>query len=161
MIEFILTTLAEFGLIHSDYKHRKRVRRKERKDGVKRPIEKYLFQPSGLILISVLVISVLSSFLFFNYQKTNIYPDKTRNEIIEISNALNKWKNHYGYYPTDLKDITKGKPLRKEWTNDVWKNPYKYNVRENGNSFEIISAGSDREFNTNDDIKSDNIKIDK
>lgn len=156
MIELILSTLAEFGLIHSDYKHRKRVRKKERKDRVKRPVEKYGFQPSTLILLSVLIISVLSTVLFYNYNKTDVYPDKTRSEIIEISKALNKWKKHYGNYPTELNDITKGKPLRKQWINDSWKNPYEYNLKENGNSFEIISAGSDGEFYTKDDIKSKN-----
>ena len=41
MIEFILSTLAEFGLIREDYKHQKRISKKEKEDGIKRPIQKY------------------------------------------------------------------------------------------------------------------------
>jgi general secretion pathway protein G len=42
MIELILSTLAEFGLINQDYKHRKRISKKEKENGIKRPIKKYL-----------------------------------------------------------------------------------------------------------------------
>jgi general secretion pathway protein G len=41
MIELILSNLAEFGLIREDFKHQKRISKKEKEDGIKRPIQKY------------------------------------------------------------------------------------------------------------------------
>jgi hypothetical protein len=67
MIELILSTLAEFGLIREDYKHQKRITKKEKEDGIKRPIQKYFMQPSALMVIAVLVIGNLSAVLFFTY----------------------------------------------------------------------------------------------
>ena len=63
MIELILSILAEFGLIRQDYKHQKRISKKEREDGTKRP--------SALILIAVLIIGSISAILFFTYQRTS------------------------------------------------------------------------------------------
>ncbi len=68
MLELILSTLAEFGLIREDFKHRKRISKKEKEDGTKRPIQKYLLQPSSIMVISLLVVISISSFLFFGYQ---------------------------------------------------------------------------------------------
>lgn len=38
MLEIILSTLAEFGLIREDYKHRKKITKLEKEDGIKRPV---------------------------------------------------------------------------------------------------------------------------
>ncbi|MCB0447489.1 MAG: hypothetical protein KDD03_08250, partial [Gelidibacter sp.] len=65
MIELILSTLAEFGLIREDYKHQKRISKKEKEDGIKRPIQKYFMQPSALMFIAVLVVGSISAILFF------------------------------------------------------------------------------------------------
>ena len=84
MIELILSTLAEFGLIREDYKHRKRISKKEKEDGTKRPIGKYLLQPSSIILVTVLVVGSISAFLFFRYQRTSIFSERTKKEIAEM-----------------------------------------------------------------------------
>ncbi|WP_276166484.1 hypothetical protein [Zobellia alginiliquefaciens] len=67
MIKLILSTLAEFGLIREDYKHRKRISKKEKEDGVKRAIQKYFLQPSSIMVISFLVVGSISALLFFGY----------------------------------------------------------------------------------------------
>ena len=43
MIELILSTIAEFGLIREDYKHQIRISKKEKEDSIKRPIKNILF----------------------------------------------------------------------------------------------------------------------
>lgn len=43
MIELILSTLADFGLIQEDYKHKRRIGKKEELDGTKRPMQKVFF----------------------------------------------------------------------------------------------------------------------
>ena len=154
MIELILSILAEFGLIHQDYKHRKRISKKEKADGIKRPIEKYFLQPSSIIVISVLVIGSISSFLFFSYQRTFIFPEKTKKEIVEITQRMEKWKEKFGIYPNDLKELIGNNPMRQEWKTDSWNRPYQYSVTENGTVFLIVSAGSDGMFKTEDDISS-------
>ncbi|WP_405384117.1 type II secretion system protein GspG [Maribacter sp. LLG6340-A2] len=155
MIEFILSTLAEFGLIREDYKHRKRISKKEKEDGVKRPIQKYFLQPSSIMVISLLVVGSISAFLFFGYQRTSIYPDKTEKEIAEISERMENWNEKFGKYPTDLNELIGNSPLRQGWKKDAWDREYNFEVMENGKGFLITSAGSDGKFKTEDDIKSE------
>ncbi|MDO6471857.1 type II secretion system protein GspG [Maribacter sp. 1_MG-2023] len=155
MIELILSTLAEFGLIHEDYKHRKRISKKEKEDGVKRPIQKYFLQPSSIMVISLLLVGSISAFLFFGYQRTSIYPDKTEKEIAEISERMENWNEKFGKYPTDLNELIGNSPLRQDWKKDAWNREYEFKVTENGQRFLITSAGSDGKFKTEDDIKSE------
>ncbi|MEA1787730.1 type II secretion system protein GspG [Arenibacter sp. GZD96] len=154
MIELILSTLAEFGLIRVDYKHKKRISKKEKEDGIKRPIQKYFMQPSALMLIAVLVIGSLSAILFFTYQRTSVFPEKTEKEISEISERMESWNKKFGKYPMDLNELIGNSPLRQEWNKDAWNREYEFKITENGKGFLITSAGSDGKFKTEDDIKS-------
>ena len=153
MLELILSTLAEFGLIREDYIHRKRVNEKEKRDGSKRPIEKYLLQPSTLMVIGFSVFGIICIFLFIIYQKTTIYPSKTKKELIEISDRIVKWNDKFGKYPTNLNELIGINPMRVDWKQDSWNRPYKYEINENGKDFSVISAGPDGRFGTDDDIK--------
>ena len=155
MIGIILSTLAEFGLIREDYKHQKRINKKEKEDGIKRPIQKYFLQPSALMLIAVLVIGSLSAILFFTYQRTSVFPKKTKKEISEISDRMNNWNEKFGKYPTELNELIGNSPIRQDWKKDAWNREYKFTITENGKGFLITSAGSDGKFNTEDDIKSE------
>ena len=155
MIELILSTLAEFGLIREDYKHRKGISKKEKEDGTKSPIGKYLLQPSSIILVTVLVVGSISAFLLFRYQRTSIFPERTKKEIAEMTERMEKWNEKFGKYPTDLNEFIGNNPMRNEWKKDSWNRPYQYSVTENGKGFLIVSAGSDGKFKTKDDIKSE------
>ena len=154
MLELILSTLAEFGLIREDYKHQKRISTKEKEDGIKRPIQKYFLQPSALMLIAVLVIGSLSAVLFFTYQRTSVFAEKTKKEISEMSERLNNWNEKFGKYPTELNELIGNSPIRQDWKKDAWNRKYKFTLTENGKRFIITSAGSDGKFGTEDDIKS-------
>ncbi len=154
MIELILSTLAEFGLIREDYKHQKRISKKEKEDGIKRPIQKYFMQPSAIMVIAVLVIGSLSAILFFTYQRTSIFPEKTKKEIFEMSDRMENWNENLGQYPTDLNELIGNSPLRQDWKKDAWNREYEFTITENGKGFLITSAGSDGKFGTKDDIKS-------
>ncbi len=155
MIEIILSTLAEFGLIRKDYKHRKRISKQEKEDGIKRPIQKYFLQPSLIMLIVVLVIGSLSAFLFFSYQRTYIFPKKTKKEISEMSDRMKSLNENIGKYPTELNELIGNSPIKQSWKKDAWNRPYKYTITENGKGFLITSAGSDGKFGIEDDIKSE------
>lgn len=155
VLEFISTTFAEFALIYQDYKHRKRIRKREKEDGIKRPVQKYLFQPSAIAVMVVLGIGCISAVIFFTYQRMTFFPEKTKKEISEISERMEKWKVHYGAYPGQLNELIGNSPLQQDWSKDAWDRDYTYTVTGNGNGFLIVSAGSDGKFGTKDDIKSE------
>jgi len=155
MIDFILELLIDFGLLRSDIRHQKQISKKEREDGVKRPLHRFFLQPSSIVVILVFIIGSLAAFLFFNYQKTSIFPKKTKNEILEISDRIKKWNEKFGQYPKELNELIGKNPIRQDWIKDAWKKPYKYTVIKNGTGFLITSAGSDGQFGTQDDIKSE------
>ncbi|WP_164731586.1 type II secretion system protein GspG [Flagellimonas beolgyonensis] len=154
MIELILSTLAEFGLIREDFKHHRKISKMEKADGKKRPFQRYFLQPTSIMVISVLVIVTISAFIFYSYQRTSIFPKKTKREIAEITERMEKWKEKFGSYPRDLNELIGNNPLRQKWKMDSWNRPYQYAVTEDGKGFLIVSAGSDGKFETKDDIKS-------
>lgn len=155
MLELILSTLAEFGLIREDFKHHRKITKKEKEDGIKRPFQRYCLQPSSIMVISVLIITSISAFLFFSYQRKSIYPEKTKIEISEMSNRMENWKENLGKYPTELNELIGNSPLRQDWKKDAWNRKYKLMILENGKEFLITSVGSDGKFGTEDDIKSE------
>ena len=154
MIELILSTLAEFGLIREDFKHHRKISKMEKADGKKRPFQRYFLQPSSIMVISVLVIGSLSAILFFTYQRKSVFPEKTKQEISKMSNRMDNWKENLGKYPTELNELIGNSPLRQEWKKDAWNREYEFKIIENGNGYLITSAGSDGKFGTEDDIKS-------
>lgn len=155
MLELILSTLAEFGLIREDFKHHRKITKKEKEDGIKRPFQRYFLQPSSIMVISVLIITSISAFLFFSYQRKSIFPKKTEREISEMSDRMKNWKENLGKYPAELNELIGNSPLRQDWKKDAWNREYKLTISENGKEFLITSAGSDGKFGTEDDIKSE------
>ena len=155
MIELILSTLAEFGLIREDFKHHREISKMEKADGKKRTFQRYFLQPSSIMVISVLVVGSLSAILFFTYQRNSMFPEKTKQEISEMSKRMDNWKENLGKYPTELNELIGNSPLRQEWKKDAWNRKYEFKIIENGNGFLITSAGSDGKFGTEDDIKSE------
>lgn len=154
MIETILVILVDFGLIREDYLHQKRVSKKEKHDGKKRPIQKYLFQPSLIIFYILILLTGIGSALFSIYHRTTIIPKNTQNEILEISERIENYKETLGYYPKELNDLIRNNPLRQKWKTDCWNRPYSYIVTGNGNNFLITSLGPDGKLGTKDDIQS-------
>jgi hypothetical protein len=112
-------------------------------------------QPSALILIAILVIGSISAVLFFTYQRTSVFPEKTKKEISEMSDRMKNWNVNLGQYPTGLDELIGNSPLRQDWKKDAWNREYEFTITENGKGFLITSAGSDGKFGTDDDIKSE------
>jgi len=119
MIELLLSTLAEFGLIREDFKHHRKISKMEKADGKKRPFQRYFLQPSSIMVISVLVIGSLSAILFFTYQSKSVFPEKTKQEISEMSDRMDNWKENLGKYPTELNELIGNSPLRQDWKKDA------------------------------------------
>lgn len=154
MIEIILSALADFGLIREDDKHHKRIKEKEKKDGINRPFQKYILQPSSIMVIVLMLVGLTSAFLFFNYQRSSGFTNKTKKEITAMSERMEEWKEKYGYYPKDMNALIGKSPIRLEWKKDAWHTEYKFEINTNGQGFKISSAGPDKLFGTEDDIES-------
>lgn len=152
MIQEFLELLAWLGLDFLDYKHQKEISRKEKKDGIKRPFQKYLLQPGFKVLIVAILLICMGSFLFFSYRNSFIYPDKTKKEISLIGNWIIKWNDKFGNYPKSLYEAIGNNPMKKEWLKDAWDRDYEYLVSDRENSFLLRSAGKDGQFETEDDI---------
>ncbi|TYA86786.1 type II secretion system protein GspG [Seonamhaeicola marinus] len=150
MIQGILELIADFWLDIADYKHEKKVGKKEKKDGIKRPLEKYFLQPSTKTTFLALIVFGLGFVLFFIYQKRVIYPKNTKEEIQQITEWIEMWYDKYESYPKSLKEAIGTNPMRQDWYRDAWGREYKYSLM-NG-MFKIVSAGKDGEFGTKDDV---------
>ena len=155
MYEWLLELFAEFALFIEDFKHRKKITKKEKYDGVKRPFQKYFLQPSAIVFLIILMILGLSSFIFFTYHRESIFPEKTKLELSEMSDWIEKCYKKQGRYPKGLKEVIGNNPIRRHWNTDAWNHRYKYSVINNGKEFLLISSGPDGQFETEDDIKAE------
>jgi len=152
MIDIVLELLVDFGLLRKDFRHHKKITKKEKEDGRQRPFQKYFLKPSVLVFFAVLFVMSIGAVLFFTYQRTAIFPEKTKKELSEIANWTEKWKETYGHYPESLEELIENNPVRAHWKTDAWNRPYKYAKTANGKGFLLISAGLDGQFETEDDI---------
>jgi general secretion pathway protein G len=152
MIEFILEILIDIGLLGADYKHRRKIRKKEKEDGVKRSAQKYWLQPSIIVNVLVFAIIIVILMVAIWYKDTFTFAKNTRKEMAEICDRAEEWKKTFGAYPTNLQELIGNNPLRQTWKLDDWNTPYRYKRLEHG--ILIVSAGSDKTFDTKDDIKS-------
>ncbi len=151
MIEIIVSILVELGLIREDWKHRKRIKQKEDKDGKQRPFQKYMLQPSVLSIVLFFGIMSVITVLYFEYQARVVYPKITVKEISQIREGIEDWHDAYGSYPLTLEELIGNHPMQQSWKDDAWHRPYRY-LLEDGTKVVIVSAGPDGQFNTKDDI---------
>lgn len=70
-------------------------------------------------------------------------------EMAKIAVAVAQYKEQNHYVPASLTLVH----LNPSDLNDPWGTPYKYEVLQDGQSFDIVSAGEDRAFDTPDDLK--------
>ncbi|WP_027127227.1 hypothetical protein [Gelidibacter mesophilus] len=129
---------------------KKKARRKFEKENnlPKKLMINPIWKLAGIFLIFIIVARLVIGYLFFaDYGAT-----KTAEKIAEIELILEKEKKEIGTYPTELKNIIRNNPLRKNITFDHWKNEYYYKQLENGLSYVLISKGKDGILKTEDDI---------
>lgn len=75
----------------------------------------------------------------------------TKNEMLEISNRLDKYYINNNKYPTDYLKFVNSKPIWDSWKRDSWQNAYKYSQSDSTN-YTLTSSGKDGVFETEDDI---------
>ncbi|WP_405369437.1 hypothetical protein [Nonlabens sp. Asnod2-A12] len=151
----LVSILVDFALLRKDYKHRKNIEKLEKEDGVKRPFQKYMIQPSVVIYSIVLFLALVLMILFITYKRTISYPKDTQREITVIANRVENWYDINGRYPVDLEELIGSNPVRKEWKTDAWRRECQFTLSDDGKGFVISSAGADGKHGTSDDIISD------
>ncbi|MEM6516697.1 MAG: type II secretion system protein GspG [Bacteroidota bacterium] len=155
ILEDFLGLLADIGLCHEDWKHRRKIEKKERIDGKKRPFQKHILKPSVIICLGLFFTITTILFSILAYRDNSVNPIKTKTEIKAMNQRLEEWHRHFGYYPSTMEELIGNSPIRQEWKKDAWKRPYKYVLTNERTEFLIISAGKDGVFDTKDDITSD------
>ena len=152
MLNFILETLIEIGLIREDIKHNRKITKKEKEDGKKRSFQKHFLKPSVIVILSTFLIGITIIFSYTLYQRIYILPKKTQKEIREIADSIKNWKERYGSFPKDFETLISNHPMRQDWYYDAWDRPYIYETYNDSESFTIKSSGHNGIFNTKDDI---------
>jgi general secretion pathway protein G len=154
ILEFFAELFVNIKLRKDDKKHIKKITAKENEDGKQRPLQKHLLKPSVTTAFIVITFFTILGLVFFNYQKYITHPKNTKIEIVKLSNRIEQWYSKYDSLPKTLYDIIGTSPVMQDWDKDAWHTPYRYTMINNNTSFLITSAGSDKEFNTEDDITS-------
>ncbi|PQJ79682.1 type II secretion system protein GspG [Polaribacter porphyrae] len=104
-----------------------------------------------LLIFFLLFIISLSILSYIKLKDKSIKEtNKKLNLIVEILEAE---KEQFGKYPNQLKDIIRNNPLRKNITQDYWKNEFIYTLSKDSLNYSIVSLGKDQKMNTSDDIK--------
>ena len=154
----LLGGIADIWLNIADIKHYRKISKKEKQDGIKRPFQKYFLQPSIKTLVLLMLLTGIFLFLFGRYQSKILYPKQTQEEMSQMQKRLKSWKENTGKYPENLDELIGNNPLRQNWKTDAWNNPYQYRLIQNGEAYLIVSAGQDKLFKTDDDIRIHNTK---
>jgi uncharacterized membrane protein len=121
-----------------------------KKNGIEIRTSPALKKNINVFLITLLgsVLIIIAIFMFSGtYRKKN----DTITEIKEIQEALTRFKEDTGKYPTDLSALIHGNPLRMEWSRDSWDIPYRY-TSSGKHFYMIISEGPDKKFGSQDDL---------
>jgi hypothetical protein len=103
-----------------------------------------------LLFFFILSISCFSLFSYLNLKNKPL--SETKKKLQSINLLLEKEKKQFGKYPKKLRDIIRNNPLRKNITQDYWKNEFVYTLSKDSLNYSIISSGKDQKFNTPDDI---------
>ena len=129
------------------------------KHGKQRKYEKENNLPKSIVwapytkqffILFLIFIPVCFVFVFFTSIGEN--EKKTEKIMMKVSKLLEAEKIQFGTYPSELKNIIRNNPLRKNLEIDSWKTPFVYSISEDGKSYQLISLGGDCKLGTKDDI---------
>jgi len=148
----MIEAIAEFLMLIQDliFSKKKRLRRKlEKEKNISRKImvhpETWIF----LILLIIIIVSIPTIRQVINNSKKS----QTYEKIEFLEDVLLEKKIGFGEYPLTLREITRNNPINKHIINDAWGNEFFYRRFNNGQSYELISKGSDGIVNTKDDVE--------
>jgi hypothetical protein len=85
-------------------------------------------------------------------QDAHLSRSATVDEGAEIAASLAEYRAKLGHCPADLSVVIGTRPLRAGWLHDGWGRAYRYNPTQSASTCELVSAGRDGEFGTDDDL---------
>ncbi|WP_435416269.1 hypothetical protein [Polaribacter aestuariivivens] len=148
----MLNIIGELLFWREDYKFYKRKKVRREFEAENNLPKKLMIHPVwkllGIFIGFVLISKIIITYFFFS----DFGEKKTAEKIIEIELILEKEKKLLGIYPKKLNEIIRNNPLRKNITNDYWKNEFFSEQTENGIDYVLISKGKDGILKTEDDI---------
>lgn len=101
----------------------------------------------GVLIVGFGVIAT-GNYLYNNFPLSG---DQTKSEMAAIANCVSGYYLEFGTYPESMKELIGQRPLRQAWLLDEWKTPYLMKT-DSGHGMNLISAGADAIFNSQDDI---------
>ncbi|MDN3604978.1 type II secretion system protein GspG [Belliella kenyensis] len=104
-----------------------------------------------LVFLGFLLMGIFAIVMFFS----NDFPmeqKRTEKEMSEMKKSIIKFKKDNKGFPDSIEELIRKNPLKKNWKEDYWETPYKLS-KKGDQSMELISAGSDRQFGTKDDLR--------
>jgi len=127
----------------------------QKKNGKAKTIRALIFGIIVLvILIPALIMILITTFKVGGQFVTDNYfnEGRTKQEMKEISIALDRYYDKYQRYPADYNKFIRTKPIWSEWEFDSWDNRYRYTQKDSVD-YVLQSSGKDKKFDTNDDLK--------
>lgn len=148
----MLTIIADilFGFLSYTHWRETKTRRKfERENNL--PRSKAIHPQHWVIII---LLGMTPAFFLGRLAYTTYFsnPAYTKSKMRQLVNLLEMEKQITGRYPSQLNDIVRNRPLRKELLTDAWNKPFDYIVLNDGLTYTLTSGGSDGKVNTEDDI---------
>ncbi len=151
LIASLLELIAEIGLCIQEFFFRKKKKKRRTYEKENKLPKKRMISPNQRVFILfVAVVFILFIATIFFPSSSN--KELTLKKITKIEELLEKEKEVFGKYPKALEIIIRNNPLRENLLEDGWSNSFKYEVKEDGTDYFLVSSGSDEEFKTEDDI---------
>jgi hypothetical protein len=85
-------------------------------------------------------------------QDAQLSRSATIHQGAEIASALSDYRAKLGRCPKSIGELIGNRPLRAGWLYDGWGRPYSYELSESGSRCQLLSAGRDGKFGTDDDL---------
>jgi hypothetical protein len=106
-----------------------------------------------VVPVCMLVLVLTSAGALAWLQDAHLNRSATLAEGAEIATTLAEYREAQGRYPDKLALVVAQRPLRAGWLTDGWGRLYRYRVNEAADTFQLLSAGRDGQFETEDDLE--------
>ncbi|MBD3272358.1 MAG: hypothetical protein GF384_07465 [Elusimicrobia bacterium] len=112
-------------------------------------------KPLKIILVALFMVILGYSLYFLSFylwiaRMRQSAAERTLQEMQTVKAALSDFYKDQGYFPQSLSELAGRRPLRNLWASDGWGQSYRYRVHNGG--YELVSAGKDGAFDTEDDL---------
>ena len=122
---------------------------------------------SGFTIVEIMVVVVIIGMLA-TVVVANLFGEvdtarltKVQRDISGLSDAAKRYKLRFSSWPESVEDLAnpeEGQPFIEEVPKDPWNNEYQFEGETEKGGIMIRCAGNDKEFDTEDDITTENYR---